>query len=103
MKTDFTDRADQIFHEILSGCETSLRNYIEEQKSEEHFLDFKRSENCGDSPKLQAHDRNNFAKALSGFANSEGGVLVWGVDCSRQKDGPDVAHELFPIKNGSSG
>ena len=33
----------------------------------------------------------NLSKAISGFGNSEGGVLVWGVDCSRDLEDGDVA------------
>jgi hypothetical protein len=43
-------------------------------------------------------DRNNLAIALSGFANSDGGVIVWGVDArSESPDEPDVAKQLCPI------
>jgi predicted HTH transcriptional regulator len=31
------------------------------------------------TPQLEDDDRKNLAKALSGFANSSGGVLLWGV------------------------
>jgi hypothetical protein len=46
---------------------------------------------------LSNTDRNNLAKAISGFGNSAGGIVVWGVDCSRDSDGADVARLKVPI------
>ncbi|MES2726499.1 MAG: ATP-binding protein [Bacteroidota bacterium] len=43
-------------------------------------------------------DYKNFSKCLSGFANSQGGIIVWGVKASTNKEGIDVAHTLKPIK-----
>lgn len=49
---------------------------------------------------LHENDRNNLAKAISGFGNSEGGVIVWGVDASRDMDYADVvARSKMPIEN----
>ncbi len=42
-------------------------------------------------------DKKNYAKALSGFANSAGGVVVWGVDCRSVDHGPDVVQGRLPI------
>lgn len=42
---------------------------------------------------------NNLAKGISGFGNSEGGVIVWGVDASTDADGADVARLKQPIEN----
>jgi len=42
------------------------------------------------NPQLDESDKRNLAKALSGFANSGGGVLLWGI-----KEGPPL--ELRPI------
>jgi Schlafen, AlbA_2 len=36
-------------------------------------------------------DRGNFARALSGFANSSGGVLIWGIDARRGREHQEVA------------
>ncbi len=63
------------------------------------FLDFKRSANDGDGTKLDRRDRENLAKAISGFGNSGGGVIVWGVDCRKTSNGADVACETRPIRD----
>lgn len=92
-------RAEDLFHRLEVKGEEYIDELIETRKSEEGFLDFKRSSNGGSTPKLDIGDRNSLAKALSGFANSEGGVIVWGVDCSRDVNLGDVASAKFPLEN----
>ena len=78
-------RAEDIFERIQQNGETAIDEFIITRKSEELFLDFKRSADNGAGRVLHSIDRDNFAKAISGFGNSEGGVIVWGVDCSKDK------------------
>ena len=92
-------RAQEIFDKVLSDGESALDFYIDTRKSEELFLDFKLSSNCGDDNKLSQNDRNSFSKAISGFGNSEGGVIVWGIDCSSDSKGADVAKNKKLIKD----
>ena len=82
-------RAEDLFDKILTEKEAAINNFIEEKKAEELFLDFKRSSDNGSGNKLSQNDRNNLAKAISGFGNSEGGMIVWGVDCSQDIDGAE--------------
>jgi len=43
-------------------------------------------------------DEKNFAAALSGFANTSGGVLLWGLDARKDANGVDIIQaELVPI------
>jgi hypothetical protein len=49
--------------------------------------------------RLHDNDRWNLAKAISGFANSEGGVIVWRVDCRDTSGSGDVASAKVPIQN----
>jgi hypothetical protein len=54
---------------------------------------------------LDIDDRRGFAKALSGFANSDGGLFVWGVDARRDEqseESPDIARRPIPIANVSA-
>ena len=60
-------------------------------REEDLQLDFKTVK-----PSFTRDDRKNLAKALSGFANSAGGLIVWGVD-ARRIDEVNVASELQPI------
>jgi hypothetical protein len=92
-------RAQDIFERIINQGVIAIENFIADRQAEELFLDFKRSSNDGGDIKLSNNDRKNLAKAISGFGNSEGGVIVWGVDCSPDQDGADVAKAIIPIEN----
>ncbi|WP_187345707.1 helix-turn-helix domain-containing protein [Sorangium cellulosum] len=47
---------------------------------------------------LDQGDKSNFAKALSGFANTSGGVLIFGLEARKDKDDVDQITGLKPIK-----
>ena len=92
-------RAEDIYERIKSEGEAAIDRFIDDRQSEELFLDFKRSSDNGSGKKLHQIDRENFASAISGFGNSEGGVIVWGVDCSPTVgDSSDVARYKEHIK-----
>jgi hypothetical protein len=93
------ERAKEIFDRIKKGKIKAIDDFIITRKVEELFIDFKRSADDGVAETLHQNDRNNFAKSISGFGNSEGGIVVWGVDCSKDVDGADVAKAKHPIKN----
>jgi len=93
------ERYQEIFDRIVAGGRTVIEEFIVDRKSEDLFLDFKRSSDNGNGEKLSNNDRKNLAKAISGFGNSEGGVIVWGVDCSPDDDGADVARAEVFINN----
>lgn len=92
-------RAEDLFGRIEARGELGIDDLIASRKSEELFLDFKRSSDSGAALRLSDGDRNNLAKSISGFGNSEGGVIVWGVDCSLDRDGADVAKMKVPIQD----
>ena len=46
-------------------------------------MDYKRISTPLDAKSLQDSDRTNLRKALSGFANSEGGVILWGLETGK--------------------
>ena len=96
------DRCQDIFNRIIARGQVAIEEFITDRKAEDLFLDFKRSSDNGAGAKLSNNDRKNLAKAISGFANSEGGVVVvWGVDCSLDEDGADVARAKV-LKNNPS-
>lgn len=66
-----------------------VQRLVDEKQEENLFLDFKTIRR---SDLTNKEDRKNFAKALSGFANSSGGIILWGVDARKQEQGgPDCA------------
>lgn len=76
-----------------------LRHWVTEQQQEDLHLDFKLLSGNGE---LAKDDRKNLMRAVSGFANGDGGLIVWGVDCRKNDDGVDAAKELRPIENAAS-
>lgn len=74
-----------------------IEEFVENNKEENLLIDFKTVNNAELSNK---NDHHNFAKALSGFANSDGGLIVWGVDARKNKQGIDCAcgyKEIEPL------
>lgn len=72
----------------------SLVNYVTARQEENLTLDFKLIR-----PDLnQSADKKNLAKALSGFANSSGGLIVWGVDARKNDQGIDCACDAREIQ-----
>jgi hypothetical protein len=92
-------RAKDLFDRIAKEGEKAIDDFIVDRQSEELFLDFKQSADAGRGRKLHDNDRWNLSKAISGFGNSEGGVIVWGVDCRDDAAQGDVARCKVPIEN----
>src|SRR5277367_5285911 len=74
-----------------------IKQCVAEKMIETEVLDFK--EASSQSGPMGKDDKKNLSKALSGFANGGGGILIWGVKATQSKDGPDAAEELKPIGN----
>jgi len=72
-----------------------IRDFVRNQTAEDLYLEFK----TANYPSGIEFDKKNFSKCLSGFSNSAGGILIWGVSAREEKGKPDVANELKPIKN----
>lgn len=72
-----------------------LREFIDNKREEDLHLDFKRV----NKSEMNRDDRKTFAKALSGYSNSDGGVVLWGIDARQNEDGLDCACKEFPINS----
>ena len=93
-------RAEDIFQKLVYFGEDALDEFIRDRQTEELFLDFKQATSTGKHGwSLSSDDRRNLAKCISGFGNSEGGVIIWGVECSRDVDIGDVAKAKIKVKN----
>ena len=93
-------RAEDIFQKLIYFGEEAIDEFILNSQTEELFLDFKRADSSGkNGMALHKDDRRNLAKAISGFGNSEGGVLLWGVECSRNVEVGDVAQAKVKVQN----
>jgi hypothetical protein len=92
-------RPEDLFKRICEFGEEAIDELILDRQSEELFLDFKQSADKGGGVRLHDDDRKNLAKAISGFGNSEGGVVIWGVDCRPDSKIGDVAKCKVAIEN----
>jgi len=93
-------RAEDIFQKLIYFGEDALDEFIMNMQTEELFLDFKTAMSDGKHFKtLHKDDRRNLAKSISAFGNSEGGVVVWGVSCSRDVEIGDVAKAKVKVQN----
>lgn len=73
-----------------------IRRYVADGEQETLHTEFKTLKISG---KLTKDDRKNLAKAISGFANADGGVVVWGIRAEKDSDDVDCACELCPLEN----
>jgi len=65
-----------------------MDEFVARGQEENLFLDFKQVNRADLS---HSDDEKNFARALSGFANSSGGLIVWGVEARKSAQGVDCA------------
>jgi hypothetical protein len=75
-----------------------IAEFIRLRQEENLHLDFKTVANAN---LRGADDKRNLAKCLSGFANSSGGIIVWGIDARKNAQGVDCASsaaEIAPLK-----
>lgn len=73
--------------------EEALKGFIVSKTKENLYLEFKQKQDSR-SGVLGDRDKFNFSKALSGFANSDGGVLIWGIETNKRNE---AAKKLKPI------
>lgn len=93
-------RAEDIFEKLVYFGEDAIDEFIINRQSEELFMDFKQAASDGKSMRaLHQNDRRNLGKAISAFGNSEGGVLVWGVECAKDLELGDVAKAKVKVQN----
>jgi hypothetical protein len=74
-----------------------IEGFVSSGQEEHLSLEFKLISN----PRLERNDRKNLAIALSGFSNSSGGIIVWGIEAKKNADGVDCAVALHPIEEVS--
>ncbi len=89
---------DLITKDIKQRGFLALEDIVARKEAEKFFVDFKLTQNSdyGKQRTLYDSDRNNFAKAISGFGNSEGGLIIWGINASGRVD--DYAQSIKLIQ-----
>ena len=91
-------RAEEYFKQIKNSASPAefLKGLLTSKppRFEDEWLEFK------GNPHNDRDGINAWSKSLSAFANTEGGVLIWGID-ARKKDNTDSASGLRLITNTS--
>jgi len=72
----------------------AIESYVKLGQEENLHLDFKTVKNAD---MTATDDKRNLARGISGFANSNGGIIVWGVDARKNADGVDCANSIAEI------
>lgn len=91
--------------------EAEIKRYCDEQQEEHLHLEFKtvnhpysieydqkKGKDSFTKDDAKNADKKNISKTLSGFANANGGIVIWGIKAQEDKHKPDVAEKLVPIK-----
>lgn len=74
-----------------------IERFICEKQEENLSLEFKTVVHPNFNDKNKDDDKKNISKTLSGFANSNGGIIVWGIKAKENDKKQDVAFEKKPI------
>ncbi len=85
------------YDELVSGGEKAIESLLGKQENLE--LEFKANDprdTIFENGALTKPGKKILAKEISAFANSAGGVIIFGIDC-RKIDGVDQAEKLTPI------
>lgn len=81
---------------LFDGLNTieDLENLIQSGEAEGLYLECK----SPSSPKINQDVKCHIAKAISGFSNTEGGVVIWGVSTTKHSySGLDIITQVEPI------
>jgi hypothetical protein len=73
-----------------------LADWVKQGQEEHVQLDFK---TVASADLSRGEDKKNLAKALAGFANGDGGIVVWGIDARKDADDVDRAGDFKLIPN----
>jgi predicted HTH transcriptional regulator len=90
--------ASELFERFVREGEAVLDQMMVERTPEGVDLEFKTKERATTGA-FERADRRALGRSLSAFANSAGGVLIFGVRAAKGPDEVDCARELAPIAN----
>ena len=76
------DQAQTVFDSV--GDVAAVKQLVDDRVQENIYLEFKTKKDRR-TPELDDSDSFQFSRALSGFANSDGGVVIWGVETDKEE------------------
>lgn len=75
-----------------------IDRFIHEGQEENLFIEFKTVVHPNYDNNNKEIDKKNISKTISGFANSNGGIVVWGIKAKENDKKQDIASDKSPIK-----
>lgn len=75
-----------------------IDRFLTDLQEENTELEFKTVNHPDYNDDNRQYDKTNISEVLSGFANSNGGIVIWGIKAKTNAAGQDVAKEKKPIK-----
>ena len=75
--------AEDLFRRIMADPKTEIEAMVKRRESEDTWLDFKAPDKEGGG---WAKVRDLFSKAVAGFGNTDGGVIIWGITTKKKKN-----------------
>lgn len=93
--TNMENAAKKLYDSL--GTYNDLDNLLKEGQTEGLYLECKDPRSPSVNQDIQVH----LAKALSGFSNTNGGVLIWGISTIKRENELDVLNQINPIANCS--
>ena len=77
------NRAEDLFKRIMKDPKAELEAMVRHRESEDTWLDFKAPDQGGGG---WAKVQDLFSKAVAGFGNTDGGVIIWGITTKKRKN-----------------
>jgi len=77
---------------------SEIERMITDGQEENVHIEFKTAVHPNYNIDNREFDKKNFSEVISGFANSNGGILIWGVKAKKNENNQDIASQKKPIK-----
>lgn len=76
---------------------SEIDRMVDEGQEENVHLEFKTTVHPIFNNDNREFDKKNLSEVISGFANSNGGIVIWGVKAKKNKNNQDIADQKKPI------
>jgi len=86
----------ELFDQLIDEGKAGIDRLVAQRQQENVELEFKTKSNQANG-ELTKEDRKNLGIILSAFANSMGGLVIWGIVAAKNDDGVDCASDVKPI------
>ncbi|GCC51921.1 ATP-binding protein [Chryseotalea sanaruensis] len=78
--------------------ENEINRLVKDKQEENIHIEFKTVVHPTIPKEDKEADKRNYSKCLSGFANSSGGLVIWGIHAEKDSDKIDCAKKTSPIR-----